>query len=572
MQKMCETTKSKLEEVTASVNEKDGIIADLKLLVQERTEIEPAVSVTLPPQLSSQSVPGPSSSSSESPRKLQQQCMSRIQVAMKEYEEKESVSQEYILSLQNEKTHLESLLLAKDEEISKLNAEMERLMSNVQVYQESIEQKAVELTNCVNSKDSEMEQVISRYNQDSAAKDNHISHLSQTIESQRSEILRLLQVQNESAAKNESALLHVKKMEKEMSEWNRQFEKYELTANEQEVLISALQVDMQEKDRQVTMLQHQFFEASQDVNRLRAAHQNSENDYQASIAQIRREFERKHTEEEVLRESEQLSDRKTIADLMAQLNQLANELGVRGKEISDLTQEKWELENDAQSKGDQVTALQEKLAAAEQNLHSASESNTVLKNDIQDLHRTLESIKVTLDAEVQARSAAESALTTCLEEHAQTKVALEEQLRVEQNIPVQETSVVEGEQLEAIQDQLRAEVIERAMLERKVELLQTKISEIENAEIKSFEDSFMLKGWVRQLELENLKYQDQLNSLLVNSPDSDALHPKLKTLQDEVIRLINALEERDKRCEQLTLEITRVCYAFKLLVVSISNR
>jgi predicted RNase H-like nuclease (RuvC/YqgF family) len=89
-------------------------------------------------------------------------------------------------------------------------------------------------------------------------------------------------------------------------------------------------------------------------------------------------------------------------------------------------------------------------------------------------------------------------------------------------------------------------------------LLQSKISEIENSEIKTFEESFMLKGWVRQLELENLKYQDMINSL-TNGRDADpASNPKLKALQDEVLRLINALEERDKRCEQLTLEITRV--------------
>ena len=87
----------------------------------------------------------------------------------------------------------------------------------------------------------------------------------------------------------------------------------------------------------------------------------------------------------------------------------------------------------------------------------------------------------------------------------------------------------------------------------------------------------MLKGWVRQLELENLKYQDQLNSLLANASDSDSTsNPKLKTLQDEVIRLINALEERDKRCEQLTLEITRVSeimhkFYFLLRVICIST-
>jgi hypothetical protein len=110
---------------------------------------------------------------------------------------------------------------------------------------------------------------------------------------------------------------------------------------------------------------------------------------------------------------------------------------------------------------------------------------------------------------------------------------------------------------------------EKAMLERKIELLQSKISEIEVSEIKCFEESLMLKSWTRQLELDNLKIQRELEGIYGSIQDGggDTGNIKVKVLQEEVMRLVDALHDRDKRCEQLTLEITRV---FILIIINYS--
>jgi hypothetical protein len=123
------------------------------------------------------------------------------------------------------------------------------------------------------------------------------------------------------------------------------------------------------------------------------------------------------------------------------------------------------------------------------------------------------------------------------------------------DVPSQSAEV--SSDVEQLRHALEHERNEKVILERKIELLQTKILEIEASEIRAFEESFMLKSMTRILEMDNSKYQDELQQLLNNSGDGDG-GAKVRTLQNEVLRLVDTLQERDKRCEELTCEITRV--------------
>ncbi|OXA37244.1 protein lava lamp isoform X3 [Folsomia candida] len=126
-------------------------------------------------------------------------------------------------------------------------------------------------------------------------------------------------------------------------------------------------------------------------------------------------------------------------------------------------------------------------------------------------------------------------------------------------------------QITSLQSLLQSEQQEKIVLERKIELLQSKISEIEISEIKCFEESLMLKGWTRQLELDNLKIQREMERIYGSIQDGDTGNIKAKVLQDEIIRLVDTLHDRDKRCEQLTVEITRLLEERDTLQLKLSN-
>jgi len=108
-----------------------------------------------------------------------------------------------------------------------------------------------------------------------------------------------------------------------------------------------------------------------------------------------------------------------------------------------------------------------------------------------------------------------------------------------------------------LQGMLEVEQRERTVLERKIELLQGKILEIEESEMKCFEETLLLKSWTRELEIDNQKKQSALD-LYKNAGDGDTRNIKATILQEEVMRLVNELQDRDRRCEGLTNEITRV--------------
>lgn len=119
------------------------------------------------------------------------------------------------------------------------------------------------------------------------------------------------------------------------------------------------------------------------------------------------------------------------------------------------------------------------------------------------------------------------------------------------------------EKLDGIQTKESSDRI--LQLERKVELLQGKIEEIEQSEMKCFEETLLLKSWTRELEMDCQKKQMELD-LYKNAADGESSNIKATILQNEVMRLVNELQGRDRRCEELTAEITQVS-----LVISFKN-
>jgi len=90
---------------------------------------------------------------------------------------------------------------------------------------------------------------------------------------------------------------------------------------------------------------------------------------------------------------------------------------------------------------------------------------------------------------------------------------------------------------------------EKSILGLKIELLKEKIPEIEVSEMKAFEESLMLESWTRQLELDNLKMQSELDRIRCSIQDGETGNLKPVVLQDEVLRLVDALYDWNRRWE-----------------------
>lgn len=98
---------------------------------------------------------------------------------------------------------------------------------------------------------------------------------------------------------------------------------------------------------------------------------------------------------------------------------------------------------------------------------------------------------------------------------------------------------------------------EREGLERKIDLLQNKLEEVEDSEVKCYEDFSRLKVLRTELEMDNLRMSSELEQLRRSLQDGDN-DPKYKSMENQLILMTKTLEDRDKLCRDLLKNISQV--------------
>jgi len=558
----CELVRNQLQEL-------GNMVVITKLDKSIETEAVPEVSrETSSPTNSSSTTQG---EVSPKIKKLKEQCLESLRLAKVE---QQRIQKELRVSIA-QNTDLSHRLLAQQDQIREKDEAMNQLVSAVQEYQTSIERKTLEINETVTAKNLEIEHLMATYKSYADGKERKEHELNFLIE-EKDKIIQSLRMEQDIL--NQGEQTQIRNLREELQNVKTTFSVMEetylgkirnLEVSETRLEASVAQVaqllnHIKEQEVRIEALIQQSLDASATLSQVvdltsrlelkdrEVSHLRGELSRLASVVQstkeiAREEYENKLKEEEMLRESEILSLQQQITSLLDELNRANASWNMASELVSKTRAENESLQTEISGTKVEKESVQLEWNLVMDEVKRKDEMIFKLEASSQALHQQVEELTNSL-VEQEARAARAEA---SLESHVQKSsiISSSQSIEVEKN----------GERLQQLEEEVRAlnEACKRK--DRKVELLQSKIQEIESSEMKAFEETFMLKNWVKQLEMENGRYQEEVYLLTnSNSSNDSSENRKIKKIQDEMLRLIYAIDERDNRCIQLTVEITRV--------------
>ncbi|CAL8130483.1 unnamed protein product [Orchesella dallaii] len=251
------------------------------------------------------------------------------------------------------------------------------------------------------------------------------------------------------------------------------------------------------------------------------------------------------------------------------LNGATEELGRKNGEVRELQEKVKEGEINVQRMRERMEGLSQDVSTREQMLQDKSEEVSRLQQELRQVRESSEenSSKYTRellsDLEEKGREISDLRFELdegILQERSLKQVISEKDMEIE--ALRNEMSSKEGEidrlkltpVLSPEDQSLQQKVI---AMERKVDLLQGKLAEVEESEVKCYEDFSRLKILRTELEMDNLRMSGELEQLRRSLQDGDN-DPKYKSMENQLILMSKTLEDRDKLCRDLMKNVSQL--------------
>lgn len=282
-------------------------------------------------------------------------------------------------------------------------------------------------------------------------------------------------------------------------------------------------------------------------------------------------------------------------ELEINLNKYLEDLNSATEELGKKNSELWELEKLSKSKDTQIQSLQANLASSraevvEKDIKITEISDYMAKLE-NDARQTLETRAQEEDSSSKYVKELVAELDEKNKEIGDLRFELDEGVLQERNlkknleskdqeiqqlrgeIDTRDRSIAELQQEvehftslptlskedEPLVQRLQYSEAEKVMLERKIDLLQVKLAEVEGSEVKCYEDFSRLKILRTELEMDNLRMSAELEQLRRSFQDGDN-DPKYKSMENQIVLMSKTLEDRDKLCRDLMKNIGEVWY------------
>lgn len=465
------------------------------------------------------------------------------------------------------------------EQLAKKNNEVSELQQKYNQLQEQLT-KLQEDYNTKCSETSQTEKMVQEFNAYKAGLEESMNSYSYSLNQANAELV----------AKNE-----------EIHNLKTICSQYEEKCYNSAVSQEGMQRSLQESQSALTQCQQElgtYYNELQNSKMESEALRNSQSEYQQTIDRLNTELNEAKTEAarhstDVQNMTNQLAK---YQDIEANLNRYLEDLNSATEELGKRNSEYRELENLSKVQEVQIKSLQERHESAKFELSEAyklvsekeervaklesevlemrvaSQKDEVLTGktkelleDLEEKNREISDLRFELEEGIIQEKRLKENLDSRENEIKQLRNLLEEKERevedawqsfkfqAQSSTPLPKDEVEDG----SLVDRLEQVEKEKLNLERKVDLLQNKLEEVEASEIKCYEDFSRLKVLRTELEMDNLRMSAELEQLRRSLQDGDN-DPKYKSIENQLILMTKTLEDRDKLCRDLMKNVSQV--------------